>query len=504
MTINFKNIPTGIRVPMFYAELDNSQANTASVNQRALIIGQITSAGIAAANVPLISQGASDAKTQGGPGSMLALMTDVYRDADNYGEVWYLPLADDGAAVAATGSITFAGTATANGTLALYIAAYMTTTGVKGQINTAVTTGMTAAEIATAVAAAINANTDLPVTAAVDGSNTAKVDITAKNAGLAGNDIDIRFNYYGAPGGEALPAGIAPTITAMSGGTTNPSLTTALSNLSDMLLDFIAFPYTDTASLDAIKGFLGDTSGRWAWSSQIYGGAFGATRGTLGTLTTFGTARNDQHASIMGFDDSPTPNWLWAANITAAAAQSLRADPALPLQTLVLGSVLAPPVASRFPLTSRNTLLYDGISTFSVADDGTVAIENLITTYQTNSFGQPDNSYLQVETLYTLMAVLRFLKTRITSKYARVKLVDNGTRLPPGANAVSPNMIRSDQIAAYTEMINLGWVENLDGFKAGLIVERDAQNPSRVNELFDPYLMGGLRIFALLAQFRLQ
>ncbi len=44
--------------------------------------------------------------------------------------------------------------------------------------------------------------------------------------------------------------------------------------------------------------------------------------------------------------------------------------------------MLAPDLADRFELTERNNLLYSGISTYTVGDDGTVMIENLITTYQ--------------------------------------------------------------------------------------------------------------------------
>jgi phage tail sheath gpL-like len=78
VTIPFKQIPQNIRVPLFYAELDNSHANTAQATQRALIIGQITSSGTATPNVPIISAGASDAAVQGGASSMLALMTSAY------------------------------------------------------------------------------------------------------------------------------------------------------------------------------------------------------------------------------------------------------------------------------------------------------------------------------------------------------------------------------------------------------------------------------------------
>jgi phage tail sheath gpL-like len=171
---------------------------------------------------------------------------------------------------------------------------------------------------------------------------------------------------------------------------------------------------------------------------------------------------------------------------------------------VVIQSVLAPPLASRFQLTDQNTLLFDGISTFNVADDGTVSIQNLITTYQKNGFGSADDSYLEVETMYTLMAVLRALSTMVTSKYSRVKLADNGTRFAPGSAIVTPNMIRADLIAKYRELEDQGLVQNGDKFKEGLIVQRNPTNPNRVDVLYPAILIDQLRIFALLNQFRLQ
>ena len=87
MNVPFAQIPQNLRVPLFYAEVNNSLANTGQQTQRALIIGQITSTGAAAANVPIISQGAADAITQGGNGSQLALMTAAYLQNDSFGEV---------------------------------------------------------------------------------------------------------------------------------------------------------------------------------------------------------------------------------------------------------------------------------------------------------------------------------------------------------------------------------------------------------------------------------
>ena len=492
MTLPFKNIPSNLRVPLFYAEVDNSRANTAQAQQRALIIGQITSAGAATANVPVQTTGVGDAITLGGARSMLASMVSAYRANDTFGEVWCLPLADDSGGTAATGSVQFTAAATANGTFYLYVA------GVRYALP--VLTTQTVTQLATALAALVNADVTACVTAT---SSTGTVTFTAANKGPAGNDIDIRVNYLGTVGGEVAPAGLTWTITAMANGATTPSLTTALANLGSTTFDFIVSPYTDSTSLDALKGLLSDATGRWSYTAQLYGHVFAAKRGSVGTLTTFGAARNDQHCTVMGYNDSPTPSWAWASAVAGASAVSLRNDPALPLQTVALQGIQAPPLASRFIMTDRNTLLYTGVSTFSVGDDGTVAIENLVTSYRTNAFGAADNSYLEVETLFTLMYVLRFMQAAITSKFSRVKLAADGTRFAPGSAVVTPRIIKAELVAQYRELESRGLVQNGDAFKDGLIVQQNASNPNRVDVLWPGTLIAQLRIFAVLAQFRL-
>lgn len=46
-------------------------------------------------------------------------------------------------------------------------------------------------------------------------------------------------------------------------------------------------------------------------------------------------------------------------------------------------------------------------------------------------------------------------------------------------------------------------MENAELFAEHLVVERDSNDPSRVNVLFPPDYINGLRIFAMLNQFRL-
>jgi len=335
-------------------------------------------------------------------------------------------------------------------------------------------------------------------------TSTGTVNLTARNKGLAGNDIDVRMAYLGTAGGESVPAGVGVTVTAMASGATNPTLTSGLTALGDQGFDFIVTSLTDSTSLNAIQALLADSTGRWSSTQQLYGHAFAASRGTAGAAASLCSGRNDQHLTIVAYNDSPTPSWAWAAGFAGRAANSLRDDPALPLQYLAVAGVLAPPIASRFTMPVRNsTLLYSGATTWFVDANGAVTIENMVTTYVTNAQGAPDNSYLEIETMFTLMYVMRFLRGRVQTKFSRVKLAADGVRLLPNSNVVTPNVIRADIIAAYRELEEAGFVQKSAAFAAGLIVEKDATNPNRVNVLWPGTLIDQLRQFAMLIQFRL-
>lgn len=460
MAISFKTFPAStIRIPGVFLEVDSSRANTGQPAQRGLIIGQVLSSGTMPTGAPLICQGVAETQRQAGNGSMLALMVEQWRKSDPFGELWMLPLADDGSAVAATGSVEFTHVATAAGTYVLYIAGQ--------RVLTAITTSMTTTQMATALAAAVNAIPSLPVTAS---PSTATVTLTAKNGGAAGNDIILTENFLGAAGGEVMPTGVTTTVTAMASGATNPTLTNPLLACGMMPFDFIALPYIDSTSVAAINGFLHDNTGRWAWDKELFGQAFNAYRGSFGSLVTYGLTQNGNHLSTMGFYNSMTPYWLWAADVAAATAVSVRANPVLPLTQLSL-NVWAPPIANRFVPSDRDTLLHSGISTFYVAADGTSFIERMVNNYQTNPASAPDTAWLDVETNFTAMVSLRDFRTFLQANFARKVLVSDATRISDQGAVVTAQIIRAAIIARYRYQESLGWVQNSDAFAAGLTVE---------------------------------
>ena len=99
------------------------------------------------------------------------------------------------------------------------------------------------------------------------------------------------------------------------------------------------------------------------------------------------------------------------------------------------------------------------------------------------------------------MAVIRALRAVIATKFGRVKLANDGSRLPPGSAAVTPNVIRGELIAAYQGMVG-DLVDDADDFAANLVVERDGTARNRINVLWPGELISGLGVFATLIQFR--
>jgi phage tail sheath gpL-like len=100
--------------------------------------------------------------------------------------------------------------------------------------------------------------------------------------------------------------------------------------------------------------------------------------------------------------------------------------------------------------------------------------------------------------------LLRNQKQVVTSRFPRSKLADDGTRFGPGQAIVTPSMIKAELISQYQIDMYNGLCENLNAFTQYLLVERDVNDPNRVNVLYPPDLINQLRIFAVLAQFRLQ
>jgi phage tail sheath gpL-like len=295
------------------------------------------------------------------------------------------------------------------------------------------------------------------------------------------------------------------TYVQLVGGTGDPVFTNAISALGETEIDYVCMPFTDSTSMLAWETEFGfSDTGRWGFIRQHYGHLFSAKSDTYMNLLLFGETRNSAQMSVMGTElTSPTPAYEWAAAYCAKAARALINDPARPLQTLQLANCLPAQSHGRFLLSELNGLSYAGIATQRTPVDVPMVMrEN--TTYQKNLYGNSDDAYELVTTLATLAKLLRNQRQAITSKFPRHKLADDGTRFGAGQAIVTPKIVKAELVAQYRIDEFNGLVENGKAFKANLIVERDPNDPNRLNVLYPPDLVNQLRVFAVLAQFRLQ
>lgn len=482
-------IPANLRVPLFYAEFDNSGAVRGGATQefRTLMVGNKLNAGTAAALSMNRVTSAEQAALLFGVGSVLADMAAAHLALNKIHPLFCVPLADNVSGAAAVGKLSFTGPATEAGTMYLLIGGKL--------ISVGITNAQSATSIATAVAAAIQAKTDCLMSAVVDGTNAYEVNITAKNKGEHGNEIDVRHSHYE---GQKLPAGVGLTITQPTGGSGNPDVTTVWPVIGDEQYLAIVSPWTDSVNVAATETELARRDGPLVGAD---GYALYGKRGSFGTLTTFGEARNSKFTTYMGVKGPSNP-WVWASEMAAQVALSASIDPARPFQTLPL-NVIAPKLAERFTLEERNQLLYSGISTFMVDSGGNVMLEMIITTFKKNAFGSPDTSYLYLNTPLTL-SYLRFdLKARLTSRYPRHKLASDGTKFAPGQAVVTPSVIKAEIVTKFREWEEKALVEGFDQFKSQLIVERNADNPNRVDVLMPPDLVNQLSVLGVKIQFLL-
>ena len=506
MPVSFNSIPANWKMPLYWVEVDPSMAGYPRSRLTSLIIGTMMESGTAIPDVPVPVPSQADARQLFGFGSMLDAMVESFTKNNFAQELWVVPIAEASAGVAATGSITVTTPSTKAGTLPLYVGGR--------RVQVFVAAGEEVGDTAGKITAAINKDLSMPVIASQGSSDAPVVDLTCKWKGVEGNDVSMVLAYGGLLAAEQVPIGLVITLSGskLSGGAGSPDITQALTNLGDEIYEYVATGFTDSTSLSLLEteyGFSDD--GRWGWLRQLYGHIFGAVRGAgadqwgYSALMAYGPENNSGVLSLMAVEKySPTPVWNWAAAYAAKAARALLNDPARPLQTLEMEGCLPAPKHQRFDKKQCNDLAGVGLATQAVNDNNVPMILRESTTYQKNLYGQGDDAYELVPTLATLSALFRSQRQAITSKYPRHKLADDGTRFGPGQAIVTPKTIKAELIAQYRFDEFLGRVENARAFKENLIVERDPNDPNRVNVLYPPDLINQLRVFAVLAQFRLQ
>lgn len=461
--IAFDSIPSSIRKPGKYLEFNTRLAvRTLPGNlQKLLIVGQKLVAGSALANTINDVFSDSEAAILFGRGSICHLMVQAALVSNPYLQLSVIGMDDAGAGVAASGTLTFAGNATGVGVHSL--------DANDVRIEIAVSVGDTPTLQAAAFVAQVAKQPDLPFTAA---NAAGVVTFTAKNKGTLGNAIKLSV--------KTTVVGTTAVVVPMASGATDPLLATALAVAFTAGHNVICPAWNDQTNLTALRTHLDSVSGALEQRGAI--GIFGHT-GTLGASTTLAASINSGRISgILVPNAYDLPYQVGAAY---AAVVAFEEDPARPLNTLALTGILANPLANRLSRTEQENALNNGITPSEIGPGDKVQIVRAITTYTLDPQAIPDISLFDLTTIRTLDYVRKAIRERISLRFPREKL-----------SVRTEQKVRSEIIDVLIKLEELEIIEKVQENLPGIIVERDSQDPNRLNARIPADVVNGLHVFA--------
>lgn len=419
--------------------IDNVQfaPSVATLPRKIVIVGTFDPAKTAVVNdVPVQVYSPEDAGAQFGFGFMVHRMAKAAYRGSNGIETWIVPQDEDVAAVAADGSIDFAGTIiTAAGTVYFYIA---------GDLYSIV--GAVADDgdaLATKLAAKITAERDAPVTAVVDGVTTSKVNITSKTKGPWGNSISLKLNLGFE---ESLPTGAVAAIVDMSSGAGLPDIDDALNGMGTgdgqnerYWTDGVQGYEKDATTLTKIStyngisnDYIGNYSKTVCRPFRFCAGDVGAGSGGLTTLTTLGnnnkTDRTNCIIPVPGSASHPSEIAAVACGVMARIAND---RPEQPYGDQILSGVWPGASADQWTKNydDRDTAVKAGIST-TVVENNAVYLSDVLTFYHPDAIPIESNAYRSYRNISLLQNFSNTVKTNFkATPYQGITIVADKKRV---------------------------------------------------------------------------
>lgn len=434
-----------------------------------------------------------------GEGSMLAHMVRSAFRQYPHAEYWVAGLANPSGTNASVDTV-FSGAATAAGTVVLRVA------GKKIDIPVAV--GDSATDVGDAIDTeiALARNNELPVTSS---NTTGTVTWTAKEDGVHGNYIRVSINRDASD--PPIPAGLALTggdeDQFLGSGATDADIDTALTAVGNNWFSVVVSGFADTTNHGKLQDW---ADGQWAPDVAQEVIAVAGTCDSYANTVTDGNAENSKLMVLAAPGLVPQTPWVVAAVVGARIAENWVRDPNRPMQRSylleaqgTLYGIDAPVGQAKFTASQIETLLSDGVAPISFDRVGKPQLVRVITTYQTNSAGVPDASYLDATTLLNLMNFFYQHRVRFLLRHPDSKLAADGTRFSPGQVVATPGSIRADMLELYDEFESDGLVQDAEGYADDLVVGINEGDPNRVDVLCKPRLVVGLRVIAIQVGFQL-
>ncbi len=475
--------------------------------QKVLFVGQKTSAGSAISG-DLIQSIANDGSEDAlfGPDSILAGMVRAYKRLNQVTRLDAIALDDNGGAVDATGTVVVTGPSTESGTLDVTIGSDK-----NHKFNVAVASGDSATVIGDAIEAAINADVNVPVTAA---NVTGTITMTAVNGGTVGNQITLKI--------EGNVAGVTHSVTAMASGATDPVLTGVLDVVGDERYQTGSSPSEYGA--DFWTDFLDPRFN--ATNDVLDGVAILTSTDTFANLITAGGLENSQSLSLIGnklvsktsFKGSSIVELGQVISAQFAANRAERLTEGANISNIIIatsgpldsfgGKELASmpyfntpfpdlpliDIGDGFDNTESDSLNVVGISLLgnNIVKTSIIADE-IVTTRKTDPAGNPETTFKFLNSVDTSSVIREFYFNNNRARFAQTRLTEGD--LVPNRSIDNPGTIRAFQISLYESLSGLltqSGEDALTFFKQNLTVTVDIAT-GKVTIIMKVPIVGQLR-----------
>lgn len=437
--------------------LEGANAVVGNTAHRVLGVGQMLAAGTAVSG-ELQEQIGNDNSwdTLFGEKSMSAAMIRAFKGSlsaplNRVTRLDFIALDDNGGGIEASGNVTFTGgPATADGSIKVIIGSNR---------NNSYTVSFSDTDNVTTIGDALVTVITADSKAQVSGVNTAgDVALTAEHKGTVGNGIGIKVI------GE-IP-GVTIAVTAMSGGATDPSLTTLFDPVATERYQTVLYPAN--WGFDTLTDFL---DARLNTGGQLLDGVgITALADTAANLKTAGNAENS--ASLIIYGDNKVDDALYKGSAIlelpyetvgyAGGIRALRLTDGASISRFVAGNagldnfggvhVSSKPYANTpYPFSSVvpagkgfTQTEIEELKDVGIAVRGNNISKNqiisgeVVTTYKTDSSGNPDQTFKFLNYVDQGVAFRELLYNNIRARYAQSRLTD-GDLIPriPSVNAVS-------------------------------------------------------------------
>lgn len=394
--------------------------------------------------------------------------------------VYVYPQTEAAGAAAQVGTLTVGGSTSAvSGTLQVYVSGRTSVDG--AQYNVAVTSGMTAAQVATAIYNAINAVLTAPITATNGTSGV--VTSTTKWYGLTAEDTNITVV-------DTIGTGLTYTWAITTHGSGTPATATALTNFGSdwntIVINSYGLISTTIQELETANG-IPDPSNPTGRYAGIVMNPFIACSGTLidSISTLSNITNNSARLNQVTIAVCPAPNSLGysyeaAANVAYLFANGMTNAPHLDIAGQAYPDMpyLAGTTFQQQIYTNRDLLVKDGCSTVNLVN-GVYTIQDFVTTYHPT--GETPPIFSKCRDIMGVDMNIYFTWKMIELANVTDHVIANDTDVVTASKVIKPKDVKSLIYNMATDLVSRALIADAKFMQSTVDVEINGTNPQRLD-----------------------